>query len=78
LSDEYVNSVSNEPALDENDILASINKWFFEIYPMGNNRANAFFLASLMYPYTFDWANEVKTELDKQTDTKEKVYALQR
>lgn len=78
LNDEYMQAVSNEPYLDEKDILASINRRFFEIYSYGSERANAYCLSSLMDPHTFEWAREIKSELDGLTNLEDKVRALRR
>ncbi|MFW5752403.1 MAG: FlgD immunoglobulin-like domain containing protein [bacterium] len=64
LSNDYLQCVSTENDLLESDILATINKWHFELYP-DNPEANIpYLIANLIDSVTYECAGQIKAFLE--------------
>ncbi len=69
LKEEYKATILNEPALQENDILRTINKWHFELFPGNGRVVNPFTLACLLDPTAYKLADSLAHEFIKRPAT---------
>lgn len=76
LKDEYKNTISNEPALKEIDILRTINKWHYEMYPGNSRVTNPFTLACLLDPTAYKLADSLHHEISKKPSSLSKSAVI--
>ena len=69
-------AVKDEPALDEKNILAAINRRHAELYPGSPAAAVAYMLALVMDPLTAVWAKELSVAASGGKTTEEKIQAM--
>ena len=64
LNEDYTQAIENEGDLYETEILYTINKWHYELFP-GNRRAvTPFTLACLLDPWAYQLADSVRKEIE--------------
>ena len=76
LRQAYVDAIPNEGDLHETEILYTINKWHYELFP-GNRRAvTPFTLACLMDPWAYQLADSIRHDIEYHSNTQAKIAAI--
>jgi|GEM_PF-2128221 len=73
---EYQQAALKESNLREADILATINKWHYELFPGNGTVVNPYTIACLLDSYAHKLAAEIKTELTDVLDTQLKIHKI--
>ncbi|MFC1764696.1 hypothetical protein ACFL6U_21830 [Planctomycetota bacterium] len=73
LEQAYLESAANENDLQEMDVLATINKWHFELYPANEKGNIPYMIANLLDPVTYELAEQLKEWIDDEKTTAQKI-----